>query len=447
MKYRGWGIFLAGLVLGASSVACARGVTLLEVYQQALVHDPVWLQAVSQARSDQQGVPISLAALLPAVSAALTPTVSRYLSSGPAVVTGSGSSRGYTLQLTLSQTVFDFAAFSELASQHALSARAAATLNAALQDLIIRVSSAYFQVLNDEENLVFLAAARKAYTQQRDQTREQYRAGVKTLTDVYTARAAWASSVADSIGAEATLQTDRENLRAITGQLYPALAGLRADFPLVRPVPARMDKWVVIAGQHNWKIRAATYQALSKKRLVGKAFAGHLPTLDVGGSWSDAFSRTSSHVDEAPSGAGRTETTTGLLTLTMPLLAGGGVMAETRQAKEEYAVAMHQLEAQRRTVLTQTRQSYLNVIAGISRIRADREAVHSTRSSLQGMQAGLRVGTEVLFNVLNQQQNVYEAQSRYSADRFAWINNLLALKEAAGTLSVKDLVAINRWLK
>ncbi|MBV9576869.1 MAG: TolC family protein, partial [Gammaproteobacteria bacterium] len=67
-------------------------------------------------------------------------------------------------------------------------------------------------------------------------------------------------------------------------------------------------------------------------------------------------------------------------------------------------------------------------------------------SSLEGIKASYGVGTETLVDVLNQQQKLFQAQTQYASDRYAFVNNILALKQAAGTLSFDDLRAINAWL-
>src|SRR5439155_26573813 len=95
----------------------------------------------------------------------------------------------------------------------------------------------------------------------------------------------------------------------------------------------------------------------------------------------------------------------------------------------------------------QTRQSYLNIVSGISKIKADHLAIRSSISSLSGMRAGYHVGTETLVNVLNQQENVFRSQTQYTNDRFAYINNLLTLKQSAGKMGVEDLKALNQWLE
>src|SRR3990167_8464249 len=110
-------------------------------------------------------------------------------------------------------------------------------------------------------------------------------------------------------------------------------------------------------------------------------------------------------------------------------------------------VAQQQLEQTQRSMLNATRQSYFGVISGISQVKADRQAVKSSISSLQGMEESFRVGAETLVNVLNQQEKVFQAQTQYAADRYAFVTNFLALKQAAGTLGFDDLRAINAYLR
>ncbi len=424
--------------------------TLMDVFQQALISDPTYQQAIAQRLATREGVPISIAGLLPNLSASLSkPNYTRTTNSGSASTFLSPDQRmhGYNLALTLSQTVFDFGKFAGLASANALANGANATLSAATQSLMIRVSAAYFNVLHDQDNLAYIKATRTAYAKQLDQVRQQYKVGLKTITEVYTAQASYESSVANYIAAESTLETDRENLRAITGILYPSLSRLRDDFPLLKPQPANIDDWVTTAGKQNWSVKNAQYSAQSARDIIKQRFAGHLPSLDIAASYQDVYNRiggSDSLVQE--NGNLKTKTTAAGLTLNVPLVEGGLVVAETNQAKYNYQVASQQLELQLRTVLTQTRQSYLNVVSGISKIAADKQSIKSNISSLNGMEAGYRVGTEILVNVLNQQQNVVQAQQQYAADRYAYINNLLTLKQAAGTLSVQDLEALNAWL-
>jgi outer membrane protein len=423
---------------------------LMEVYQQAIQSDPIYQQNIAQNFAVGEGVYISLANLLPSVNANYKPYLSRQYTSGSgAVYLGDKSTRGYNVVLTATQTLFNFAQISNFAQARATAKQASANLNFAAQDLMARVTKAYFQILEDVDNLHSAQSTKAAFAKQLDQVNQQYKVGIKTVTDVYTAQASYETSAADYIGSLNTLENDRENLRAITGKMYPKIAKLSEKFPLLTPQPADMDDWVAVAIKQNWQIKAAQYAVSAAKENIRQQFSGHLPTLNAEGNYVINFSRdmgtTATDVINPP-GPANIVTPQIALNLNVPVIQGGQVLAQTRQAKDNYQLVCQQLEQQIRGTVNITRQSYLNVISGIQKIQADQKAIQSSKSSLEGMEAGYRVGTEILVNVLNQQQQVFINQRIYAHDRYAYIYNIIALKQAAGTLSPGDLAGLNTWL-
>lgn len=423
---------------------------LIQVYQQAVTSDPIFQQAIDQRLSDRQAVPISFANLLPNIGVTVNPNIYKSANSGPGSNNlGSYSQRGYQLNAVATQTIFNFAQFANLSGAKAVAKQADATLNAAAQSLMIRVANAYFAVLQDEDNLRFATVNKNAYAKQLDQVKEQYNVGLKTITDVYTAQAAYDSSSAFYIATDTQLANDRENLRVITGVYYPCLAKLSERFPLISPQPANMETWVNIATRQNWSIKASQYAAEAALENIKQNFAGHLPTLNAQGIYNINFTRNtgSSNPFFFPPGASQAHNRTLQLNLAIPVFSGGGVVAQTRQAQYNFQVSAQQLEQTVRNTVNTTRQSYLGVMAGISKVHADQLAVKSTLSSYQGLEAQYRVGTATLVDVVNQQQRVLQASQQYAADRYTYVKNLLALKQAAGTLSPCDLQAINAWLR
>jgi outer membrane protein len=220
-----------------------------------------------------------------------------------------------------------------------------------------------------------------------------------------------------------------------------------------------MTRWVDTAEQQNWNIRAAEYARQAALENIKQQNAGHFPTVSVQGTYNVAYNSTISDVGigtvSNPSTVStfpyappqvHTQNATVSLNLGVPIFQGGLVVAQTNQAKYNYQAAVQQLEQSVRGTINTTRQSYLGIISGIEQIHADKQAIKSTISSLHGLQAGYRVGTQTLVDVLNQQQKVFQAQTQYATDRYAYVNNLLSLKQAAGTLSQDDLQAINAWL-
>ncbi len=433
---------------------------LVTVYESALRSDPVFLRAVYDRLATKEGVPIGVAALLPTITASINPTLTRYGYAGtnydpaidqpgsPYILPRNITTRTYNLNLVATQTVFNFQQFSQVAQNIALSRGADATLNASLQDLMTRVAKAYFAILSDEEKISYREASQRAYKEQLDQVQEQFKVGLKTQTDVYTAKASYDISTANLIAANTALAVDKENLRVITGIYYHDLAALRNDFPLITPKPEQPEIWVNRAIRQNWSIKAQQYNVESARQVIHEQYAGHLPTVNVQAGISRQYlgNLNGYTTFSDRNGPGTTTEKSFAINVNMPLFAGGGVVAATKQAGFQFCSQQEQLEKVTRDVVNYTRQSYLNIVQGIAQISADREAIKSARSSLEGLEASYNVGTETLVDVLDERQKLLEAQVNYANDRYNFVNNILALKEAAGTLSFGDLLALNRWL-
>ena len=450
-------LILISLATLAALPLTANAADLIQVYQQAQTSDAQYQEAVAQRLATKEGVPISASALLPNLSATISPSITRTGISGSSLLTDvngeavnprNNTQRAYAMTLTATQTVFNFAQFTQVAGALSTSKGADAKLNAAAQSLIVRTTKAYLAILEDEDTVSYNEASKLAYSEQLDQAKQQYDVGLKTITDVYTAQARYDSSVASYIAAQTKLSNDRENLRVITNQYYPHLSKLNENFPLITPKPANVETWVHIAEQQNWDIKAAQYNVGTLRQTIRQEFSGHLPTLNVQASAQRLYQNNINDYNSIVQRNGPATTTNKeiLLNLNIPIFAGGGVVASTNQAVYNYQVAQQQLEQTVRQTINATRQNYLNVLSGVSQIEADKQAIKSNVSSLEGMEESYKVGTETLVNVLNQQQILLQSQTKYAADRYAFVGNILALKQAAGTLSFDDLRAVNAWL-
>jgi outer membrane protein len=273
--------------------SAAYATNLSEVYQQALASDPVYQQAIAQRFATNENVPINFAPLLPQAGISGGPLLNKSRVTGVEDSSAlSTTSRGYSFTLSLSQTVFNYAQFRALTSARASGRQADATLYAAAQSLMLRVAQAYFAVLKDEDNLRYNILNKKAFQGQLDQINQQFKVGMKTQTDSYTAQASYDLASAGLIAAQTALANDKENLRAITGTLYASLDKLNDHFPLLSPDPSNMDAWVETAIRQNWSIKAAQYANQAAMENIKQQNGGHYPTLSLQGSYNISYSNT-----------------------------------------------------------------------------------------------------------------------------------------------------------
>ena len=428
------------LAIGLMTAQCANAANLMDIYQKALTSDPTFQEALAKKMSDAEATPADLAVLLPTVkytgSAALQKTITH------STITSNSTARTRTLGWTLSltQSVFNFTNWKNLAAARDSVKAADATYNAAAQNLMTRVVNAYFAVLNAQDVLTYTAAEKRAFYREYQQAQQGYKVGVNTITDVYNAKASYDGAASDYVSAQNNLSSSREDLRAITGVLYDHTAPLAQSLPLVGPEPHDIDAWVDISNKQNWNIVAARYKALSAHNDAWAARGGHLPTVSATAQYDHSYAR------NFDTGRAQTKGPSAELDLTVPLFSGGSVTSATRKAIADYEYLLQKQEETYRAVNKRTRQDYLSVMSDISKVKADNQTIISNQSSLESMKQGYKVGTRTIVDVLNAEETLYNAKKTWSADRYDYIKKTISLKEAAGTLNANDLQIINTWL-
>ena len=448
------------------SLACLGATTahaedLMDAYRQARQSDPVLQQSEAQRRIVSEDVSQARAVLLPQISAQGSFSDSHGSSSvNQPVSNGAGefqvfatrtdsASRSFQKSATLDQTIFDFGKFASVAAARAQARGGDANYQAAEQDLILRTATAYFDVLTAEDELRFAEANEQALAKQLDQAQQRFNVGLSAITDVDAAKAQHDAAAAAVIQARNAVFDDREALSQITGKPVGDLKALTNDLPLNKPQPDAIDAWVSLALQSNPALQSQRDQVDAFDHDITVARAGHLPTLNAQVSYTD------SPQWWAPVGAGmpgyafdstRHDTVVGLV-LQVPIFSGGYTQSRVRQTIAQRDEQSDILEQDRRNVVRNTRSAFNAIEAGISEVEAQRQAVLSAQKALDATQAGFEVGTRTIVDVLISQQNLFQAQSNYSQARHAFVINQLTLKDAAGTLDVKDLQAANALLQ
>ncbi|MDP1574168.1 MAG: TolC family outer membrane protein [Coxiellaceae bacterium] len=430
---------LGTLLLGSFLLSAAQADDLMQVYGQAVESDPIFAQAQSTWHSQKMNIPIAEAGYLPQLN--LSGNWGRtYQNLSPISPGYPNYAWGYGYTLTLTQQIFNLQAWEKIKGAKANVKSATATYLAAQQSLMQRTAQAYFNVLQAYDRLRYTIADKRAVWQQFLMAREQFRVGLIAVTDEYDARSRYDKVVAQQIAAQNNLNIQLEDLRVITGHDYKSLSRLGKRLPLVTPMPNNMERWVDVATAQNYSIKAQSFAVTAAMDNIKVQAAGGYPSLGLQG--------TSGQVLGSYPGLGSVTQTSGTLGIALSYnpIQGGSVIASTRQARYDYVTASAALEQAHRQVVDQARTSFLSVLSFMSQVKADKESIMSSKSAFAATEAGFKVGTRTMVDVLNDLSGVYSSQQAYANDQYAYINNLIALKAAAGTLSVKDLEDINKWL-
>ncbi|MFZ5655548.1 MAG: TolC family outer membrane protein [Pseudomonadota bacterium] len=446
--------------------AAAPAADLLQVYQLAREGDPQLSAAEGGARATREGAVQARAAMLPQLDGSAS--LQRSRTEGPATQTQFDPATGEPVRFTgdteidtrtrnvgvgLQQMVYDRARFTQLESQRALARAADFQVEAAGDNLITRTSAAYFNVLVALETLEAAKAAEEALRKQFEFASKRLEVGLAPITDVHEARAQYDSARANTIVARNAVEDAYQALAEITGQPVASLKALPENFHPALPETRDVEGWVATAIENNPALRARQERLQSAEAGVGTARAGYWPTLYLNGSYGDrrttGDTTFSSPLLPAPVTNPIENESRGPsvgITLSVPIFNGGATASRVRQAIAQRDVAADELEQQRRALVRNTRNAYQTLVAGISEVEARRLALVSARSAYEASQVGLEVGTRTVLDVLNNQQNLFNAQRAYAQARYNFLQNRLILEQAAGTLDVQDVQEINRLL-
>jgi len=291
-----------------------------------------------------------------------------------------------------------------------------------------------------------LAASRaeeRAVKRQLDQAEKRLEVGLAPITDVHEAKARYDSSRANTILAGNALNDAREALAEITGQPSTGLKGLPDGFQPKAGSTRDTEEWVQDALNNNPTVKARELALAAAEDDIASAKAAHLPTLDGTISYgkSELLSGTAQTFQPSDSNS----TSIGLQ-LRVPIFSGFATQSRVRQAVATRDIAADQLEQSKRAITRQVRNADRNLVAGLAEVEARRLAVVSAKSALEAGEVGLEVGTRTIVDVLLAQQQLFNATREYSRARHNYLVNTLKLKQAAGSLEVADLEAINALL-
>jgi len=466
-------VLACGVAISLLGAGLAQAENLLEVYQAAVKNDPVIREADARRMAALEAKPQARALLLPQVnlngqiytanSDSQSTSQQLNVATGLPVTVGYKSSTDvsqyWDYSALLTQTVFRWDQWQQLKRAGSEVAIAEANYRAAQQDLLVRVSQAYFGVLAAEDTLAAADAALQAFNRQLEQAEKRFEVGLIAITDVQESRAAHDSATAGVIAAKRALASASEALREITGEPYQTLVKPAEDMPLDQPQPLDEQTWVALSLEKNLSVIAARLGSEVAASDVRIAEAGHLPTVDLFAQYSENqrnANQTNTAFDPSgalppspsvsgPANSNATNDVIGLR-VTVPVFSGGGTQSRVRQQVYLQRAAREKLEGTQRTAERQTRDAYLGVLAEKARVQALQQSVRSSQTALEATEAGFEVGTRTTVDVLDARRRLFEAQRDYASSRYDYLMNIVKLKSAAGVMAPQDLGTINGFL-
>jgi outer membrane protein len=428
-----------GAVLALGAATSAQAQSLVELYEAARGFDATYLAARSQYDANLFRAEQARAGLLPEAGLGAAASWARRETNG---FDSSSNSRSATLSASqplyrpVNKLNYDQAQLSiDIAK---------AQLVQAEQDLIVRTTQAYFDVLAAQDTFTFVQAQKTAVAEQLAAAKRNFEVGTTTITDSREAQAQYDLVLAQEIAAENDLRVKKLTLNQLVGRAAVEPRPLVAPVVLPDLLPADPQAWVSRSEGTHPTILQATRNLEIAQLETRKAEAGHKPTVDLVAQYG--ISRAPSSTALAPAGNVRSNNASVGVQFSLPLFAGFAIQNRVKETLSLEDKARTDLEAARRGVDLATRSAYLGVVSGQGQVKALEAAEASSQSALDANRLGYQVGVRINIDVLNAQSQLFQTKRDLAQARYNVLLSGLRLRQASGSLLADDLQLINALL-
>lgn len=418
--------------------------TLIDIYQQALANDPALASALSSNQSAQELIEQTKALYRPNINfsagVSASETDIEYIGVNIFRNSGRSSFESHRYGVEARQPIFRKDSWEKINQAKTQVSQADKQYHLSQQDLILRVTEAYFDVLIAQDEIDLIKAQKTAILGQLQQAQANFEVGTSTITDVNEAQARYDLVVSQQIAAENGFLIAQRSIQAITNQVPPALATIKADIKVAQ-LGQTIDDWQQIARINNLNVQIQQASLAVAEKEVSVAKAAHLPTLDAVASYNNNYANGSAN----GFGSDLNNGTIGL-ELNLPIYQGGAISSAVRRAGFEKQKAQNELDLTLRQTDLETQRNFFNLDSTIAQVRALEQALSSTQSQLESTTLGYEVGVRTSIDVLDAQQQLYASKRDLLQARYNYLVNIIRLKFAVGLLSVADLEEINNQL-
>ena len=447
---------------------------LIQLYQEAAFSDPVLNAARFNYQASKELFWQGLSLLLPQANA--TPTGTRYYQHGASTTLVSkdpGNSRVFdqkSYTVTLTQPVFNVAAL-EAFKQGDLNTKIAdMRFYLAQQDLIIRVSQAYFDALTSQDNVELYRNKKGLIKQQLDVAQAKFDAGLATIVDVNTAQAALDLANSQEIAAQADLIVKKGALEQLVGRpvglLLPLVKDAKIDgvlkdprsktkdgkgYPIadsvnpILPPGQTLDDWINQAEAANFNVLVGQLSVSLAESSFRAAQATNYPSVNFVGT--SGYNTSNGTPNSYTPNNTNVYNNTIALQMSIPLVSGGFNSSVIRQNAALLDAAKANYDNARRTAAQSTRAAFTGFYGGLASVKAYEAAEKSTSSALESSKLGFQVGTLINIDVLIALDTLITTRSQLLQARYSTILNAIKLKAHAAALTDEDLISINALLR
>ena len=417
---------------------------LLALYKEALYKDPDFNSKKADLEISQEFLNQSRSLLLPQLRAVGGTNWNEYYQDREL----ENDYNTFSYGLNLSQPLFRLDTWFQTKQAKKNFQAAEARFAYQQQDLMIKVTQAYFKILSAQSSLKSAEATEKALENQYNTVLERFNVGAASRIELAESKSAYNQAQSNKVLASGNLEISFEELNSIVGRKITFVESLDSNFSFdVAPTDIEamvnqglMSNYLVIEAKN--RLKAAESNTKSKS-------SNFLPKIDLNAnanrrtSKQYTFDRVDSSVDLPFTIPTETENRTFSIQFSMPLFTSGLNSSQRRQALLQEVKTEEQLVFIERTVVRSIRSLYTALKTAELNIESLETAVESSKDALDATRLGYELDSRNLVDLLQAERNYSDTQNRLAQAKYGFIVTSLQFKQAVGSLKPSDIVELN----
>jgi TolC family type I secretion outer membrane protein len=419
---------VCALAVGLGAAPAARAQSLIEALSTTYNSNPDLLAQRAVLRQTDESLAQAVANWRPKVSVSVEFNKIQADSLPVSRASTYYSLNGRTTILSITQPVFrggKTVADTKTAQANIQAQRA--LLQDTEQSVLLQAANSYSDLLRDVGIVDVRKNNVRVLVQQLDATRERFRVGELTITDVSQAEARLEQAKADLVQAEAVVRIDQAGYQRIVG----ARPGTLGELPLIGALPASEEESIALAMDYGPKAVSAQHRITAASYGVNSAISVLLPQVNMVG-YIQYQQDLQVPQDQYYQYGVR-------LQATVPIYQNGSEWSSIRQAKELVGQRRNELDSARRLAAQTVISAWRNLDSARSRVTSFTAQVKANDVALNGVRQEALVGSRTTLDVLNAEQELLNSQVNLIQARHDVQINYYGVLAGIGRLTARTL--------
>jgi outer membrane protein len=314
----------------------------------------------------------------------------------------------------------------------------------AQQNLIMKTSQRYFDVVAAELTLTVLQRQQKAMKQAAAEITKRQSVGDASVMDVQEANARVSEIRAQVLTQENQLAMKKVAYRQLTGQEASQLKAI-ANINLTPTNLADPSVWVQRAKQQSPGLQMMSLQQAIQGQEAKRIKAGNAMTVDwVAQAQLDRLTGTGNYSNSASNQMAQYMVG---IQLNAPLSTGGMVESREREALKQVEKLRYDQEAAELNIEQQVRDAWQSLNSAQARLQALSQSEQASKARLTATRQAHRTGSRTTNELLGAEHDTAQAELALLQLRIQTAMDQLRLYAASGELTEVQLRQVNALLK